>query len=287
MFLPDQPVANSAHLAAQEISRETNAFGSLEAPPRPEIWTVEWQVQWHEARCAVEAISRAYYQAKDAGRKPPEITDGVVRHYAYVMGQTVAWLENVKDDPDPDYRRVHARAITSIHGSIDEWRSLRNKLGLPASFAIEEIEQGAKALEPQHYRGSVSSPPAALPQLTSDQWLRVCDAHPPYQRPRLDLIRYLDALPAMLVEQTWAHLKKLDTDLCWPAVPYTYAEGKNRAYEAWLESLKPEEREAEITAAQGRYAALYTEKLERAQAFVRGLVAVRALERPSDRGFER
>ena len=133
---------------------------------------------------------------------------------------------------------------------------------------------------------------ASTPALSIDEALATYRWHlPGYQQPLHDFAIYLHSLPRTLRQETEAHLKKTDSGLTWPAVPYTYAEGKNRAYEVWLASLEPDEREAEIAACKGRYAAHYQDKLGLAQAFVRSrsdntLQALRS-ERSNDRGRDR
>ena len=126
---------------------------SLEPPPPPAAGLdADWFAAVFEVRRVIETVSQAYYLAKDRGETLPDIHDGVVRNYAYVMGQTVTWREGA---PTPEHRRVHEGAISSFHSCIGDWQMTKKLLGLPVEAMMDDVQQTVAALSPQAHRAFV------------------------------------------------------------------------------------------------------------------------------------
>jgi hypothetical protein len=93
----------------------------------------EWRVY--------EIVALRYYQAIDEGRPPPEIRDGIQRHYAYIMGSTIAQRNKaIAENYGREYERVHSRAISSFHSCVNTWQSYRDALGLPLETSRDDVE---------------------------------------------------------------------------------------------------------------------------------------------------
>jgi hypothetical protein len=111
-----------------------------------------------EERRVYEIMALRYYQAIDERRPPPEIRDGIERHYAYIMGSTLAQRNKaIAENYGRDYERVHERAISSFHSCVNDWQSCRDALGLPLESSRDAIEA---AYGEQRRTGGWATPPS-------------------------------------------------------------------------------------------------------------------------------
>src|SRR5262245_33732133 len=109
----------------------------------------EWRVY--------EILALRYFQAIDEGRPPPEIRDGIQRHYAYVMGSNIAQRNKaIAENYGREYERVHSRAISSFHSCVLTWQSYRDALGLPLETSRDDVEAAYGA---HRKRGGWVTPP--------------------------------------------------------------------------------------------------------------------------------
>jgi hypothetical protein len=92
----------------------------------------EWRVD--------EVIALRYYQAVEDGWPPPEIADGVKRHYAYSLGQAVADLNQAVDAKDSFWERAHRSAVGRVHSAVYRYHVDRDELGLPLESSPKEID---------------------------------------------------------------------------------------------------------------------------------------------------
>jgi hypothetical protein len=109
---------------------------------------------------AFEALALRFYQAIEEGNPPPGIRDGIQRHYAYVMGSTVAQRNKaVAENWGREYERVHERAISSFHSCVNTWQTYRDALGLPIETSRDDVEAAYGA---HRERGGWVTPAAPL-----------------------------------------------------------------------------------------------------------------------------
>ena len=102
-----------------------------------------------------------YFQAIDEDRPPPEIRDGIERHYAYIMGATIAQRNKaVAGNYGREYERVHERAISSFHSCVNTWQTYRDALGLPLESSRDAVEA---AYGEHRDRGGWATPPRSPP----------------------------------------------------------------------------------------------------------------------------
>jgi hypothetical protein len=100
-------------------------------------------------------------RAIEDGTPPPEIRDGIQRHYAYIMGSTLAQRNKaVAEKWGREYERVHERAISSFHGCVNTWQSYRDALGLPLETSRDDVEA---AYGRHRDRGGWAIPPRPEP----------------------------------------------------------------------------------------------------------------------------
>lgn len=110
---------------------------------------------------AYEALALRFYQAVEEGSPPPEIRDGIQRHYAYVMGSTLAQRNKaVAENYGREYERVHQRAISSFHSCVNTWQAYRDALGLPPEASRDDVEA---AYSRHRDRGGWAVPPRPEP----------------------------------------------------------------------------------------------------------------------------
>jgi hypothetical protein len=106
---------------------------------------------------AFEALALRFYQAIEEGNPPPEIRDGIQRHYASVMGSTLAQRNKaVAENWGREYERVHERAISSFHSCVNTWQTYRDALGLPIETSRDDVEAAYGA---HRERGGWVTPP--------------------------------------------------------------------------------------------------------------------------------
>jgi hypothetical protein len=150
--LPPEPPIDPFRDAAEAVSASTSVEQRLidmASEPWPAVpatgRNAEWFISVFKKWEAIEAASLAYYRAKTIGQEPPYIRDGVVRYYAYVMGQTVTWRDRA---PTADHRRLHEGAISSFHSCIREWQTYREAHGLPIEYTLDDTTKAHAALSP-------------------------------------------------------------------------------------------------------------------------------------------
>jgi hypothetical protein len=114
-------------------------------PVKPELSMRDRISRRLDKQREVDRLCKEYYDASNEGRPLPQIDDGLVRDYAYVIGQTLHWREKFRDDRD--CLRVHNSAISSFHGIIADWQQVREELGLPISADKDAI---SKAMDSNH-----------------------------------------------------------------------------------------------------------------------------------------
>jgi hypothetical protein len=81
-----------------------------------------------------------------AAPEPKHIADGLLREYAAVLGDTVAYRDAA---PTSEHRNKHEGALSSIHQTIEQWQSLRDRLGLPFSCGTRDINEAIGSLTPE------------------------------------------------------------------------------------------------------------------------------------------
>jgi len=121
------------------------AFAAAMARPRKPFDLMEAVERMFAERQEIERVSRTHYQARMGGQAGPEIADAVVRHYAYVLGQTLHWRDNA---PTREHRQVHDRAIDSFHSCIRDWQNTRDVLGLGTCHGPGHVQEALAALGP-------------------------------------------------------------------------------------------------------------------------------------------
>lgn len=143
---PFDPVRNAAEGAATRADTQHGEIDAASAPwpARPATGlTIDWFLAVFDKQNAIEAASLAHYQARTDGQPPPPIRDGIVREYAYVIGQTVLWRDNA---PTAEHRKVHEGAISSFHSCIREWQNYRAAHALGIELTREETERAVATL---------------------------------------------------------------------------------------------------------------------------------------------
>lgn len=148
--MPRKPPVDAFRHAAQlsilrmRAERRRAAIADMPLVTGPVV-DADWFWRVFEGQRAIEEVAVEYYRARMSGAAVPRIEDGIVRDYAYVMGQTVVWRDGA---PTPDHRRVHDCAVSGIHDSIWQWRTYREAHGLPVGYTQEDTRKAVAALSP-------------------------------------------------------------------------------------------------------------------------------------------
>jgi hypothetical protein len=148
--LPRKLLADPFRQAAQlsvlrlRVARYRAAYVAAQARPvKPFVLTVEYMNAFFQRRHEAENVARAYRAAGTNRQRVPFIADGVVREYAAVLGDTLAYRDGA---PTRDHVRVHEGALSCIHSTIVSWRNLREELGLDIGCGTNEISEALGCL---------------------------------------------------------------------------------------------------------------------------------------------
>jgi len=144
---PPDPFRQAAKLAIPRMRAKDYraALAAAMTRPRKPFDLMQAVERMFAERQEIERVSRAHYQARIAGQAGPEIGDAIVRHYAYVLGQTLDWRDNA---PTREHRQVHERAIESFHSCIRDWRNTREVLGLGSLHGPGHVREALAGLGP-------------------------------------------------------------------------------------------------------------------------------------------
>lgn len=144
---PVEAFRHAARLSILCLRAQRRRAAIAEMPLRPgPVVDADWFVRVFEGQRAIEEVAALCYRATISGSAVPRIEDGIIRDYAYVLGQTVVWRDGA---PTPDHRRAHERAIGSFHDGIRQWRTLRAAHGLPVGYTREDTQKAVAALSPE------------------------------------------------------------------------------------------------------------------------------------------
>ena len=136
---------NAARLSILRMRAQRRPRRPAGEPERPFNLIEAFSSMMAERR-SIEALAVAYYRAREIFQEPPYIADGIVRDYAYVMGQTITWRDGA---PTPEHRRGHQRAMNSFHDCIREQKTFRDAPDLAINLRMTEVTEAVHVLSPE------------------------------------------------------------------------------------------------------------------------------------------